>query len=109
MDTHFRAAERVFTAIKAQHYLAADDERWMIAVAGRAWTLREHIHELRMQELAKVVRSHWHDPPRPWPPFAGKRVLITGGSSAPTPLESSWTHESRSVNCSALLGRRGRP
>jgi hypothetical protein len=29
----------------------------MIAVAGRAWTLREHIHELRMQELAKVVRS----------------------------------------------------
>ena len=43
---------------KARHYLAAEDERRTIAAAGQARTLREHTYELRMQELAEILRSH---------------------------------------------------
>ena len=43
---------------KARHYLAQEDERRTIAAAGQARTLREHTYELRMQELAEILRSH---------------------------------------------------
>ena len=43
---------------KARHYLAAEDERRTIAAAGQARTLREHTYELRMRELAEILRSH---------------------------------------------------
>ena len=43
---------------KARHYLAHDEERRAIAAAGQARTLRDHTYELRMQELAEILRSH---------------------------------------------------
>ena len=43
---------------KARHYLAHDDERRAIAAAGQARTLRDHTYELRMRELAEILRSH---------------------------------------------------
>ena len=49
---------------KARHYLAHEDERRAIAAAGQARTLRDHTYELRMRELAEILRAACSDPPR---------------------------------------------
>lgn len=43
---------------RARHYLANEDERAAIAAAGRARTLRDHTYEVRMRELAAILREH---------------------------------------------------
>jgi spore maturation protein CgeB len=43
---------------KARYYLAHEEERLVIAAAGQARTLRDHTYELRMRELAEILRSH---------------------------------------------------
>lgn len=43
---------------KAHHYLAHEDERAAVAAAGQARTLRDHTYEVRMRELAEILRKH---------------------------------------------------
>ena len=43
---------------RARHYLAHEEERRAIAAAGQARTLRDHTYEVRMRELAEILRSH---------------------------------------------------
>jgi len=40
------------------YYLDHEDERRAIARAGQARTLRDHTYQLRMKELAQIVRAH---------------------------------------------------
>jgi len=42
---------------KARHYLNHEEERTAIAAAGQARTLRDHTYEMRMRELAEILRS----------------------------------------------------
>jgi hypothetical protein len=43
---------------KARHYLAHEDERSAVAAAGQARTLRDHTYEIRMRELADILRGY---------------------------------------------------
>ena len=43
---------------KARHYLAHEDERRAIAAAGQSRTLRDHTYEVRMRELAEILRRY---------------------------------------------------
>lgn len=43
---------------RARHYLANEDERAEIAATGQARTLRDHTYEVRMRELAAILRKH---------------------------------------------------
>jgi glycosyltransferase involved in cell wall biosynthesis len=43
---------------KARHFLGHEDERAAIAAAGQARTLSDHTYEVRMRELAEILRKH---------------------------------------------------
>lgn len=52
----YRTAQECVELIK--HYLAHDEERRAVALAGQERTLRDHTYQQRMKELADIVRKH---------------------------------------------------